>query len=199
MSISEMSNKGVANHHIETSAVRSILTRRAQLRSRWLGDWTVPFFGDEDAALSVYLKRIEIVQDATLDVDEKKRRIEALSSDLPPEQRRAEEEQKQQTQWLTSVDQLQKRNLSPEELRVAVTKIKGAEFAERFVAQQQADQAWDATYDRYASQRDQIRAQHLSPPDQERQLARLRAMFFSRQSDVLRAAGRDGSDTGKPW
>ncbi|WP_323122244.1 lipase secretion chaperone [Burkholderia alba] len=185
-------NPGAAIAPADVQQARTFIAQRAVLRRQQLADWSTPFFGDEDQALEVYLGRMAIAQDKTLSDAERTRRLAELDRAMPPAQRAAEQAQKQQAQWLAESDRLEKQDLSPAALRDEVARLKGPEFAERFVAQRQADQAWQSTYDQYAAQRGQIEAQHLASQDQQAQIDQLRARFFPKQSDALRAAGLDG-------
>lgn len=173
------------------ASLQSFIEQRAALRRRFLAEWSGPFFGEDDQTMLAFVARAGIAQDKTLSDAERKRRLQEVEQSLPAGERAIEQQQKQQEQWFAAVDQMRQQNLSPQAMHAVVASLKGSEFADRFVAQEQQNQAWQANYDQYAAQRGQIQAQGLSPQDQENQLAPLREKFFPKPSDALRAAGLD--------
>jgi lipase chaperone LimK len=175
----------------DAASLQSFIEQRGALRRRFLSEWSAPFFGEEDQALLAFVTRARIAQDKTLSDAERKRRLLEIEQNLPPGERSVEQQEKQQQQWFAAIDQMRQQNLSPEAMREEVAKLKGPEFADRFVAQEQQNQAWQANYDEYAAQRNQIQAQGLSPQDQETQVEQVRAKFFPKPGDALRAAGLD--------
>ncbi|NKI72219.1 lipase chaperone [Collimonas pratensis] len=176
---------------VDAASLQSFVEQRAGLRRRFLAEWSGPFFGEEDQAMLAFVARARIAQDKTLSEAERKRRLQEIAQNLPPGERAVEQQEQQQQQWFAAADRIRQQNLSPEAMRTQVAELKGAEFADRFVAQEQQNRAWQANYDQYAAQRDQVQAQGLAPQDQEAQLVQLRAKFFSKPGDALRAAGLD--------
>jgi lipase chaperone LimK len=176
---------------VDAASLQSFVEQRAALRRRFLAEWSGPFFGAEDQAMLAFVARARITQDNTLSEAERKRRLQEIEQNLPPGERSVEQQEKQQQQWFAAVDRIRQQNLAPEAMRAEVAQLKGAEFADRFVAQEQQNRAWQANYEQYAAQRDQLQAQALAPQDQETQLEQLRAKFFAKPGDALRAAGLD--------
>ncbi|MGB7196021.1 MAG: lipase secretion chaperone, partial [Collimonas pratensis] len=176
---------------VDAASLQSFVEQRAGLRRRFLAEWSGPFFGEEDQVMLAFVARARIAQDKTLSEAERKRRLQEIVQNLPPGERAVEQQEQQQQQWFAAVDRIRQQNLSPEAMRTQVAELKGAEFADRFVAQEQQNRAWQANYDQYAAQRDQVQTQGLAPQDQEAQLVQLRAKFFSKPGDALRAAGLD--------
>ncbi|AMP05104.1 lipase secretion chaperone [Collimonas pratensis] len=176
---------------VDAASLQSFVEQRAGLRRRFLAEWSGPFFGEEDQVMLAFVARARIAQDKTLSEAERKRRLQEIAQNLPPGERAVEQQEQQQQQWFAAVDRIRQQNLSPDAMRTQVAELKGAEFADRFVAQEQQNRAWQANYDQYAAQRDQVQAQGLAPQDQEAQLVQLRAKFFPKPGDALHASGLD--------
>ncbi|MEO6918382.1 MAG: lipase secretion chaperone [Collimonas sp.] len=191
--VSAIAADGATDSLTAANAVRlqSFIEQRAALRQRFLAEWSGSFFGEEDQAMLAFVARARIAQDKTLSDAERKRRLQEIEQNLPPGEHAIEQQQKQQEQWFAAVDQMRQQNLPPEAMWSEIAKLKGADFADRFVVQEQQNHAWQANYDQYAVQRSQIEAQDLSPQDQQAQIEQVRTKFFPKTSDGLRAAGLD--------
>ena len=163
-----------------------------------MGEWNEPFFGAESQQQHTDLARLRIASDSSLSDAQKAARLAALDAALPPETRAAHERARQQQAALDAIGQAQKQGGSLDTMRAQITQTLGPEAAQRVVQMQQADDAWQARYADYASQRAQIDKQDLPPQQRDAQIAQLRQQFFTNPSDAMRAASLDrGSGLGE--
>jgi lipase chaperone LimK len=156
-----------------------------------MGEWNEPFFGAESQQQHTDLARLRIASDGSLSAAQKAARLAALDAALPPETRAAHERARQQQAALDAIGQAQKQGGSLDTLRAQITQTLGPEAAQRVVQMQQADDAWQARYADYSSQRAQIDKQDLPPQQRDAQIAQLRQQFFTNPSDAMRAASLD--------
>ncbi|WP_321858218.1 lipase secretion chaperone [Burkholderia cenocepacia] len=179
--------------HLDPDAIAGALERRASLASRWLGDWSAPFFGDEFRQQRDDLERIRIVRDPSLGDAQKRERLAALDQALPPGLRDARERLARQRDAIATVARLDAQRATPETLRAQL----GADVAERVAQMQQRDDAWQARYRDYSAERKRLDAQQLPPDARDAQVAQLRQRNFPDPADALRAASLDaGSPSG---
>ncbi|RDJ99861.1 lipase secretion chaperone [Paraburkholderia lacunae] len=182
---------------MDLDALQLALDQRDALGTRFMGDWNEAFFGGESQRQHTDLARLRVASDTSLSDAQKTARLTALDAALPPEIRAVRERAQQQQASIDAISraqmQAQKQGASPEALRAQITQTLGPEAAERVVQMQQADNAWQARYADYATQRAQIDKQDLPPQQREAQIAQLRQHFFANPSDAMRAASLDRS------
>ncbi|WP_446904561.1 lipase secretion chaperone [Burkholderia sp. YIM B11467] len=172
---------------IDPDGIAGELARREALASRWLGDWSTPFFGAERQRQRDNLERIRIARDPTLTDAQKRERLAALDLSLPPGMRDARERLARQHDEITMVARLEGQRATPDALRAQL----GADVTARVVRMQQDDDAWLARYRDYAAERERLDAQQLAPDARDAQIARLRQRDFPDPADALRAASLD--------
>ncbi len=177
---------------IDPEAIAGELERRAALASRWLGDWSTPFFADAFRQQHDDLDRIRIARDPALSDAQKRERLAALDQALPPDMRDAHEQLARQREAVAAVARLDARRATPDALRAQL----GADVAARVVRQRQDDDAWQARYRDYEAERERLVAQQLAPDARDAQLAQLLQRDFPDPADALRAAslGADRAD-----
>lgn len=177
---------------IDPDAIAGELERRAALASRWLGDWSTPFFADAFRQQHDDLDRIRIARDPALSDAQKRERLAALDQALPPDMRDAHEQLARQREAVAAVARLDARRATPDALRAQL----GADVAARVVRQRQDDDAWQARYRDYEAERERLVAQQLAPDARDAQLAQLLQRDFPDPADALRAAslGADRAD-----
>lgn len=176
---------------LDFDALQLSLDQRDALSVRLMGEWNEPFFGAESLQQHTDVARLRIASDSSLSDAQKAARLAALDAALPPETRAAHERARQQQAALDAISQAQKQGGSLDTMRAQITQTLGPEAAQRVVQMQQADDAWQARYADYSSQRAQIDKQDLPPQQREAQIAQLRQQFFSNPSDAMRAASLD--------
>jgi lipase chaperone LimK len=176
---------------LDFDALQLSLDQRDALGTRLMGEWNEPFFGAESQQQHTDLARLRIASDGSLSAAQKTARLAALDAALPPETRAAHERARQQQAALDAIGQAQKQGGSLDTLRAQITQTLGPEAAQRVVQMQQADDAWQARYADYSSQRAQIDKQDLPPQQRDAQIAQLRQQFFTNPSDAMRAASLD--------
>ncbi|MEN2470049.1 lipase secretion chaperone [Burkholderia sp. GS2Y] len=172
---------------IDPDGIAGELARREALASRWLGDWSTPFFGAERQRQRDDLERIRIARDPTLTDAQKRERLAALDLSLPPGMRDARERLARQHDEIATVARLEGQRATPDALRAQL----GADVTARVVRMQQDDDAWLARYRDYAAERERLDAQQLAPDARDAQIARLRQRDFPDPADALRAASLD--------
>jgi lipase chaperone LimK len=176
---------------LDLDALQLSLDQRDALGARLMGEWNEPFFGAESQQQHTDLARLRIASDGSLSGAQKTARLAALDAALPPETRAAHERARQQQAALDAIGQAQKQGGSLDTMRAQITQTLGPEAAQRVVQMQQADDAWQARYADYSSQRAQIDKQDLPPQQRDAQIAQLRQQFFTNPSDAMRAASLD--------
>ncbi|QTO23938.1 lipase chaperone [Burkholderia seminalis] len=172
---------------IDPDALAGQLERRAALASRWLGDWSTPFFADEFRQQHDDLDRIRIARDPALSDAQKRERIAALDQSLPADMRDAHERLARQREAVATVARLDAQRATPDALRAQL----GADVAARVVRLRQDDDAWQARYRDHAAERERLAAQQLGPDARDAQLAQLLQRDFPDPADALRAASLD--------
>jgi lipase chaperone LimK len=176
---------------LDLDALQLSLDQRDALGVRLMGEWNAPFFGADSQQQHTDLARLRIASDSALSDAQKAARLAALDAALPPETRAAHERARQQQAALDAIGQAQKQGGSLDTMRAQITQTLGPEAAQRVVQMRQADDAWQARYADYASQRTQIEQQDLPPQQRDAQIAQLRQQFFTNPSDAMRAASLD--------
>lgn len=176
----------------ELDAMQSALDERASLASRTLGvDWNEAFFGPDWRRGRHAIERLRIERDGTLTAVQKAARLQALDETLPRQERDALDRDRQARAAVDTVAQLQRQDLSPDQLKAKATQELGPQAAERIVTMQRDDDAWRVKYADYAAQRARIDAMGLAPADRQAQVAQLRGRMFAKPGEALRAASLD--------
>ncbi|MDN7933383.1 lipase secretion chaperone [Burkholderia metallica] len=173
--------------NLDPDVIAGEVERRAMLASRWLGDWSTPFFGTEWRQQRDDLDRIRIARDPALSDAQKRDRLAALDQSLPPGLRDAREQLARQRETVATVARLDAQRAEPDVLRAQL----GADVAARVVQLRQDDDAWQARYRDYTAERERLDAQQLAPDARDAQLAQLRQRDFPDPADALRAASLD--------
>jgi len=172
------------------------LDRTVALRREALGEaMATAFFADDEARARLTLERMAIAADASLDRDEKARRLAALDAAAGYAQR-----QEADTAALAAVqdDELARAHADAGQRAQAREALWGKEAAER-LAQLDAERSrWDARVADYVQARDRIRADpRLSDAARAQALAALRAQRFDaaeqRRIVSLEAIGQLGT------
>lgn len=176
---------------LDLDALQLSLDQRDALGTRLMGEWNEPFFGAESQQQHTDLARLRVASDGSLSAAQKAARLTALDAALPPETRAAHERARQQQAALDAIGQAQKQGGSLDTMRAQITQTLGPEAAQRVVQLQQADDAWQARYADYSSQRAQIDKQDLPRQQRDAQIAQLRQQFFTNPGDAMRAASLD--------
>ncbi|MDN7672614.1 lipase secretion chaperone [Burkholderia oklahomensis] len=189
--LAKLPDGGAPGNKFDLATLQLALDQRESIASRTLGDWSAPFFGDEQQRQRYDLARLKIMRDASLTDAQKAARLAALEQQLPLDQRAEQAREKQQNDAVARIAQLQKSGASPDEMRAQFAQSLGPQAADRVAKMQQANDAWRAKYDAYAAQRAQIDAQNLSPQDRDAQVAQLRQRYFTEPGEALRAASLD--------
>ncbi|AJX35657.1 lipase secretion chaperone [Burkholderia oklahomensis] len=189
--LAKLPDGGAPGNKFDLATLQLALDQRESIASRTLGDWSAPFFGDEQQRQRYDLARLKIMRDASLTDAQKAARLAALEQQLPLDQRAEQAREKQQNDAVARIAQLQKSGASPDEMRAQLAQSLGPQAADRVAKMQQANDAWRAKYDAYAAQRAQIDAQNLSPQDRDAQVAQLRQRYFTEPGEALRAASLD--------
>ncbi|WP_414016373.1 lipase secretion chaperone [Burkholderia territorii] len=177
----------LAGAHLDPDAISGELERRAALARRWLGDWSTPFFDAEFRRQHDDLDRVRIARDPTLGDAQKRERLAALDLTLPPGERDARERAARQRDAIATIARLDGQRATADALRAQL----GADVAARVARMQQDDDAWQARYRDYASERDRLDAQQLAPDARDARIAQLRERDFPDPADALRAASLD--------
>ncbi|WP_230947366.1 lipase secretion chaperone [Burkholderia territorii] len=177
----------LAGAGLDPDAISGELERRAALARRWLGDWSTPFFDAEFRRQHDDLDRFRIARDPTLDDAQKRERLAALDLTLPPGERDARARAARQRDALATIARLDGQRATTDALRAQL----GADVAARVARMQQDDDAWQARYRDYASERDRLDAQQLAPDARDARIAQLRQRDFPDPADALRAASLD--------
>ncbi|KWE88242.1 hypothetical protein WT54_13065 [Burkholderia territorii] len=177
----------LAGAGLDPDAISGELERRAALARRWLGDWSTPFFDAEFRRQHDDLDRFRIARDPTLDDAQKRERLAALDLTLPPGERDARARAARQRDAIATIARLDGQRATTDALRAQL----GADVAARVARMQQDDDAWQARYRDYASERDRLDAQQLAPDARDARIAQLRQRDFPDPADALRAASLD--------
>lgn len=177
---------------LNLDAMRASLDARISLASRTLGpQWSEAFFGADWRRGRYTIERLRIMRDSALTEAQKNARLQALAQSLPPEERAAREVRQRASAALDTVAKLQREGGTVDELRAKATQALGPQAAERLVALQRDDDAWQAKYADYAAQRARIDAMGLSSAERDAQVDQLRRRVFSNSAQALRAASLD--------
>ncbi|MFL9902657.1 lipase secretion chaperone [Paraburkholderia fungorum] len=175
----------------DLDALQRYIDQREVLAARLLGKWNEPFFGAELQQQRTDLTRLRIASDTSLTSEQKAARLAMQDAALTPTARAAREHELRQDASIEAIAQAQKQGGSPDALRAQFTQILGPEVAERVVQMRHADDAWQARYTDYSSQRAQIDMQGLPPQQRDAQIAQLRQRLFTDPGDAMRAASFD--------
>ncbi|MFM0605002.1 lipase secretion chaperone [Paraburkholderia sediminicola] len=190
-SATQSQNQSQSGAKPDLDALQLSLDQRDALGARLMGEWNEPFFGAESQQQHTDLARLRIASDGSLSSAQKAARLAALDAALPPETRAAHERARQQQAALDAIGHAQKQGASLDTMRAQITQTLGPEAAQRVVQMQQAEDAWQARYADYSSQRAQIDKQDLPPQQRDAQITQLRQQFFTNPSDAMRAASLD--------
>ncbi|WP_107309836.1 lipase secretion chaperone [Burkholderia metallica] len=175
----------------DLGALQLAIDQRASIAYRTLGDWSQPFFGDEQWRQRYDLARLKIAQDPALTDAQKAERLAALDQQMPAGERAERQRIDQQRAAIDQIAQLQKSGATPDAMRAQLTQTLGPEAAARVAQMQQDDASWQSRYADYATQRKQIESAGLSPQDRDVQIAALRQRVFTKPGEAVRAASLD--------
>jgi lipase chaperone LimK len=184
---------GAPDSQLDLDSLHLALEQRDAIGTRTMGEWSEPFFGAELQSRRTDLERLRIMSNALLSDAQKTTGLAALDATLSSEERAARERVEQRQASIDTIALLQKRSVSPEEMRAQITQALGPNVAERVVQMHMEENAWRAKYSDYVVQRTQIDRLGLSPGDHDARLLRLRQEFFGNGSAAMRAASLDRS------
>lgn len=178
----------------ETMSTARVAQLRAQfdgrraLRQRYLPDVGAIWFGDDDAYDEAALERLAVAAQPDLDPAERQRRLDAADSKLPASVREARVAGMAPQRIGETITAMQKEGRSTQDIAAALAKDFGADVAQRYAQQAQAEQGWTDRYTDYARQRRLVeQAPGMSDVDRQQQVDQLRAQMFSDPSEALRA------------
>ncbi|WP_454720867.1 MULTISPECIES: lipase secretion chaperone [Cupriavidus] len=176
----------------QVARLRALWDARRAARQRHLPDVAALWFGEEEAYDAAMLERLEVATQPGLDAAQRRQRLAALDSRLPDDARAARADSARPQQIGETIGRLQAEGRGAQDIAEALAQSHGAEVAQRYRLQAQADQSWQDRYRDYARQRAQL-AQFpgLSEADRQQQLAQLRAQMFSDPGEALRAYAHD--------
>ena len=164
------------------AGARDAVKARQQLRHAWLGQQVAEvFFGFEDQLDSYTIRRLEILENDQLSDAQKRRHIAMLQQELPAPIREARERATAPTRVAGQVETLREAGASAAEIRALREQQFGVEAAQRLEQLDRQRQQWDARYQDYASQRQQILESGLASTDQQAAIERLQEDLFSEQ------------------
>ncbi|WP_226470627.1 lipase secretion chaperone [Luteimonas panaciterrae] len=166
----------------DVDGLRVELERRRRLREKYLGDWAVPLFGEEDHNDQRMVARMAIVTRPGLNVEERTKLL--MEFDSTNRIRSADAN-------VADIAQMLSQGISYDRARAAITQRMGAEAAARFDQIQEQEQSWQSNYQAYVRGRKQITAQKLPTSTEEVQLGMLRERFFADPADFARASALD--------
>lgn len=171
---------------------RAQLDARRALRQRQLPDVATLWFGEDDAYDAAMLARLEVAAQPGLSAAERQRRLDAADDNLPGNVRALRAQGERPQRIGETIGKLQADGRSTQDIAAALAQAYGADVAQRYQQQAQADQAWQDRYADYARQRAQIEQfPGLSDTDRLQQIEQLRKQSFAEPAEGLRAYVRD--------
>ncbi len=172
----------------QVQQLRALLTQRHAARQRWLPEVAQAWFGDEQAYDEAMLARLEIAAQPGLDDAQRRQRLAEVDAALPEPVRAAREASARPRAISQTIADLQAAGRTTQDIGAALAQAYGAEVAQRYQQQAQAEQSWQQRYDDYAARRAQIEAfAGLSEQDRRQQLDTLRRQAFDNPSEALQA------------
>jgi len=175
---------------MDLDALQSVLEHRMALRELHLGEWSSPFFGDEQREQMFDLARLRLAR-SFMSTAEKAIALPTLEQSLTPAQRAERDLRGRQTRDLTTIGEALSKGTSSDEVRARVAASLGPEVAQRATEEHDAEQTWQQRYARYAMDRDLLLAQRLSRQERLARLSELRARHFPSAADAFRAGSLD--------
>jgi lipase chaperone LimK len=182
---------GDAGGKFDPVALQLTLDRRASLADQVLGEWSGPFFQDEQARQRYDLARLSIANDASLTDEQKAQRLAALAQQLPADSHTERMRRQQQRAAIEQVARLQQSDTSPGAILAQVGQTLGPQVAERVARLQRDDEAWRRRYAGYRAQLEQLDVRHLAAAERDAKTAQLRRQYFPAAGDALRASSLD--------
>ncbi|WP_111656305.1 lipase secretion chaperone [Isoalcanivorax indicus] len=174
--------EALPQHDGTVAGMGESLKQRQQLRQEWLGQNVAEAFYSFDDAFDNYtLARMAVLENDSLDADEKAARLQALEDDLPAPLREVRERANQPVRVSQDVAALREAGASEYEIRAVREAALGREAAERLEALDRQREQWDRRYADYRRAVAEIAASGLAQEDQEREVARLREATFDEQ------------------
>lgn len=183
-----LANAGGTLDAAQVQQLRALLAQRNAARQRWLPEVAQVWFGDEQAYDEAMLARLEVAAQAGLDEAQRRQRLAELDATLPEPLRTVREASARPQAISATIADLQAAGRSAQDIGAALAQVYGAEVAQRYQRQAQAEQSWQQRYDDYAARRAQIEAfAGLSEQDRRQQMATLRSQAFENPSEALQA------------
>jgi len=177
---------------VQVARLRRLWDARRAARQRHLPDVAAIWFDAEEAYDAAMLERLEVAAQPGLDTAQRRQRLAALDSRLPDDARAVRADSARPQQIGETIGRLQAEGRGAQDIAAALAQSHGAEVAQRYQQQAQADQSWQDRYRDYARQRAQVEQfPGLADADRQQQLERLRAQSFADPGEALRAYVHD--------
>ncbi|MCC4309430.1 lipase secretion chaperone [Alcanivorax marinus] len=171
--------RGLEEPGREPAALRRSLEERQALRAQWF-DATAreAFFGFRDRYDRFALARRDILDDESLNAEQKAARLAELEASLPEDLRAMVTASRQPVRLAADVAALRERGVSEARIYQLREQELGAEAADRLAALDRRRQEWDRRYQAYREQRAAILDSGLAPADRDAQVEALRERLF---------------------
>lgn len=172
--------------NIDLPALRRQMQQVQALRSQFFSPEVVTaFFGDEDTYDRYTLERLDVMQDKSLNPQQRATRLAALEQQLPETLRESIRVINQVQNLEAMTREWQQRGGSPAELRQIRESLVGPEAADRLEVLDQENAQWDQRMAGWHAEREAILANRsLSEQDRQRAVEEARKTRFSAQELV---------------
>ena len=168
---------------------RAIYAGMQNLRKQFFSGYEIEgLFGAENTYHEYTLKRMEVMNDKTLNEGEKAGKLKALFDELP-------QDWKENLEQLNKLEDLRKltadikaRGGSAEEIRQMRTSLAGPEAAQRLEALDTQRADWKSNVNGYLAERDSILQSGMSDDAKQKAVQQLRGQHFQTREEQLRAS-----------
>ncbi|AYA02988.1 lipase chaperone [Acinetobacter sp. WCHAc010034] len=168
---------------------RAIYAGMQNLRKQFFSGYEIEgLFGAENTYHEYTLKRMEVMNDKTLNEGEKAGQLKALFDELP-------QDWKENLEQLNKLEDLRKltadikaRGGSAEEIRQMRTSLAGPEAAQRLEALDMQRADWKNKVNGYLAERDSIMQSGMSDDAKRKAVQQLRGQHFQTREEQLRAS-----------
>ncbi|MBL8321693.1 MAG: lipase secretion chaperone [Acinetobacter sp.] len=168
---------------------RAIYAGMQNLRKQFFSGYEIEgLFGAENTYHEYTLKRMEVMNDKTLNEGEKAGKLKALFDELP-------QDWKENLEQLNKLEDLRKltadikaRGGSAEEIRQMRTSLAGPEAAQRLEALDTQRADWKNKVNGYLAERDSIMQSGMSNDAKQKAVQQLRGQHFQTREEQLRAS-----------
>ena len=168
---------------------RAIYDSMQNLRRQFFSDYEIEgLFGAENTYHEYTLKRMEVMNDKTLNEGEKAGKLKALFDELP-------QDWKENLEQLNKLEDLRKltadikaRGGSAEEIRQMRTSLAGPEAAQRLEALDTQRADWKNKVNGYLNERDSVMKSGMSDDAKQKAVQQLRQQHFNKSEEQLRVS-----------